>query len=70
MVWSVRSTNLIERSFEEEEKQSDSPLKLVYGVLIGASARWRRVRIGENEKYQLRFIRESLGMAEKEEVHA
>ena len=24
-------------------KQSDSPLKLVYGVLIRASARWRRV---------------------------
>jgi len=39
-------------------------LKLVYGVLIRASARWKRVKIGEAEKHQLRLIRESLGMAE------
>jgi len=44
-------------------------LKLVYGVLIKASARWRRVRMRENEKHQLRLIRESFGIAEKEEVH-
>jgi len=43
-------------------------LKLVYGVLIKAS-RWRRVRMRENEKHQLRLIRESFGIAEKEEVH-
>ena len=46
-----------------------SALKLVYGVLIRASARWRRVKMGENEKHQLILLRESLGIAEKEEVH-
>ena len=45
-----------------------SALKLVYGVLIRASARWRRVKMGENEKHQLRLIRESFGIAEKEET--
>jgi hypothetical protein len=35
-------------------------LKLVYGVLIRASARWRRVKMGEREKGQLRIIREKL----------
>jgi len=44
-------------------------LKLVYGVLIGASARWRLLKMGENEKHQLGLIRESFGIAEKEEVH-
>jgi len=43
-----------------------SALKLVYGVLIRASARWRRVRMGEKEDHQPRLIREELG--EKEEV--
>jgi len=75
---SIRTTNLIERSFEEERRRSKviprfltekSALKLVYGVLIRASARWRRVKMGENEKHQLRLIRESFGIAEKEEVH-
>jgi hypothetical protein len=32
----------------------------VYGVLIRASARWRRVKMGEREKNQLRIIREDL----------
>ena len=45
-----------------------SALKLVYGVLIRASARWRQVRMGEAERHQLGLIRESLGIAEKEEV--
>ncbi len=75
---SIRTTNLIERSFEEERRRSKviprfltekSALKLVYGVLIRASARWRRVKMGETEKHQLKLIRESLGIAEKEEVH-
>ena len=52
---SIRTTNLIERSFEEERRRSKviprfltekSALRLVYGVLIRASARWRRVRMG------------------------
>jgi len=41
-------------------KQSDFPvfdrgraLKLVYGVLMRASARWRRVGMGEAERHQL-----------------
>jgi len=46
-----------------------SALKLVYVVLIRASARWRLLKMGENEKHQLILLRESLGIAEKEEVH-
>ena|GEM_PF-1798861 len=46
-----------------------SALKLVYGVLIRASAMWRLLKMGENEKHQLGLIRESFGIAEKEEVH-
>ena len=73
---SIRTTNLIERSFEEERRRSKviprfltekGALKLVYAVLIRASARWRRIKMGERERHQLRLIRESLGIAEKKE---
>lgn len=49
----ARTTNLIERSFEEEQRRTKvipgfltekSALKLVYSVLIRASNRWRRIR--------------------------
>ena len=68
---SIRTTNLIERAFEEERRRSKviprflterAALKLVYGVLIRASARWRRVKMGEAEREQLRAIREELGL--------
>ena len=74
----IRTTNLIERSFEEERRRSKviprfltekGALKLVYGVLIRASTRWRRVKMTERERHQLRLMRESLGIAEKEELH-
>jgi len=41
-----------------------SALRLVYGKLIRASERWRRVRMGESEKNQLRLIREDLEKGE------
>ena len=72
----IRTTNLIERSFEEERRRSkviprflteQGALKLVYAVLIRASTRWRRIKMGERERHQLRLIRERLKMAEKEE---
>jgi hypothetical protein len=37
----------------------------VYGVLIRASAIWRRIRMGESEKNQPRLIREDLKKKEK-----
>jgi putative transposase len=50
---SVRTTNLVERSFEEERRRSKvipqfltekAALKLVFAVLVRASRRWQRVR--------------------------
>jgi putative transposase len=73
---SIRTTNLIERSFEEERRRSKvipkfltekGALKLVCAVLTRSSARWRRIKMTEKEKHQLRLIRESLGISENKE---
>lgn len=63
---SIRTTNLVERSFEEERRRAKvlprfrtekECLKLVFGVLWRASERWRRVRCSEIEQKQLqRYI--------------
>lgn len=59
---SVRTTNLAERSFEEERRRAKvvprfrserECLKLVFGVLWRASERWRRVRFSEHERKQV-----------------
>lgn len=64
---SVRTTNLAERSFEEERRAKVLPrfriekecLKLVFGTLWRASERWRRVRFSEHERKQLeRYLQE------------
>ncbi|MCL5959365.1 MAG: IS256 family transposase [Chloroflexi bacterium] len=62
----VRTTNLVERSFEEERRRAKviprfrgekECLKLVFGVLWRASQRWRKVRFSEHERRQLdRYI--------------
>jgi len=62
----VRTTNLVERSFEEERRRSKviprfrrekECLKLVFAVLWRASERWQRVQFSEHERKQLeRYI--------------
>jgi len=58
----IRTTNLIERSFEEERRRAKviprfrtekECLKLVFGTLWRASERWRRVSFSEHEQKQL-----------------
>jgi putative transposase len=67
----VRTTNLIERSFEEERRRTKvlprfwsehSGLKLMFAVLWRASARWPRVRITSLERKQLDLLRAHLGL--------
>jgi putative transposase len=68
---SVRTTNLIERSFEEERRRTkvipgffteQSCLKLVFSVLIRASKRWRGVFVDEMEVKQITALRQELGL--------
>lgn len=58
----IRTTNAVERSFEEERRRSKvipkfrsekECLKLVYSVLWRASEHWRAVRFSEHERKQL-----------------
>lgn len=67
----VRTTNLIERSFEEERRRTKvlprffdekSALKLAFAVLWRASLRWRKVRFGEHEQKQLEKLRALFGI--------
>jgi len=70
----VRTTNLVERSFEEERRRTKvipcfltekSALKLVFSVLIRAAKRWRRVSFTKTELNCLDRLREELGIKEK-----
>lgn len=63
----VRTTSLIERSFGEERRRTTaiprffdeySALKLVFGTLTRATARWHRLRISEIEDRQILRLRE------------
>jgi transposase-like protein len=67
----VRTTNLIERSFEEERRRTKviprftderSAMKLVFATLIRCSERWSRVSITDIERHQLRLLRAELGI--------
>jgi transposase-like protein len=67
----VRTTNLAERSFEEERRRTKviprllderSAMKLVFAVLIRCSERWQRVAINDIERGQLRALRRELGL--------
>jgi transposase-like protein len=67
---SVRSTNLLERSFEEERRRSKviprfftekSCLKLAFAVLWRVSGRWQRVKLTKRELEQLDELRLKLG---------
>ena len=68
---SIRTTNLLERSFLEERRRTrtiprffteKSCLKLVFATLWRASQRWRGVRMSQIERQQLRLLRSELGL--------
>lgn len=70
----VRTTNLVERSFEEERRRTKvissfltekAALKLVFSVLIRAARRWRRVSFTKTELNRLVRLREELGIKEE-----
>lgn len=65
----IRTTNLAERSIEEERRRTKtiprffdekSCLKLCYGSLIRASNRWRKLRITEFDRTRLSVLRQQL----------
>lgn len=62
---SIRTTNLLERLFEEERRRTKAAptlfgerpvLKLMFASLIRASERWRGLRITELEHHQLQHL--------------
>ncbi len=68
----VRSSNGLERAFEEERRRSkiiprffaEKPcLKLMYAVLDRVSGRWARIRFTASELEQLQALRAALGLA-------
>lgn len=79
----VRTTNLLERTFEEERRRTKviprlldekSAMKLVFATLIRVSDRWQRIAVSDLERQQLRLLRRELGIdpdpeSEKKEVH-
>lgn len=75
---SITSTNLVERSFLEEKRRSNtiprffdekSGLKLVFASLIRASQSWRRLKFTFEDAVEIMELREKLGhKAEKEQV--
>jgi putative transposase len=67
----VRTTNLAERSFEEERRRTKviprlmdekAALKLVFATMIRAAGRWCRVSITDLERHQLKLLRADLGL--------
>src|SRR5918912_1087508 len=67
----VRTTNLAERSFEEERRRTKviprlmdekAALKLVFATMIRAAERWCRVSISDIERHQLKLLRAELGL--------
>jgi putative transposase len=67
----ARTTNLLERSFEEERRRTKviprlldekSAMKLVFATLMRCSDRWNRVSVSELEHQQLRLLRRQLGI--------
>jgi putative transposase len=67
----VRTTNLAERSFEEERRRTKviprlmdekAAMKLVFATMIRAAERWCRVSISDLERHQLKLLRAELGL--------
>ena len=68
----MRTTNLIERSFEEERRRTKtiprffdekSGLKLVFSALTRAARRWQRVAFSAEETAAVQNLRQDLGIA-------
>jgi transposase-like protein len=67
----VRTTNLAERSFEEERRRTKviprlrserAAIKLAFATIMRAAQRWTRVSINDLERRQLRLLRAQLGL--------
>jgi putative transposase len=67
----IRTTNLLERSFEEEKRRTKviprffdekSCLKLVFATLIRVSQRWQRIRMSTFDLAQIDRLRRELGL--------
>jgi putative transposase len=67
----VRTTNLAERSFEEERRRTKviprlmdekAALKLVFATMIRTAGRWCRVSVTDLERHQLKLLRAELGL--------
>jgi len=67
----VRTTNLAERSFEEERRRTKviprlmdekAAMKLVFATMIRAAERWCRVSVTDLERHQLKLLRAELGL--------
>ena len=67
----VRTTNLAERSFEEERRRTKviprlmdekAAMKLVFATMIRAADRWCRVSVSDLERHQLTLLRAELGL--------
>jgi putative transposase len=67
----VRTTNLAERSFEEERRRTKviprltsekATMKLAFATMIRAAERWCRVSINDVERHQLKLLRAELGL--------
>jgi len=65
----VRTTNLAERSFEEERRRTkviprlmseQATMKLAFATMIRAAERWCRVSINDLERHQLQLLRAEL----------
>lgn len=66
----ISTTNLCERSFEEEKRRSkviprffneQSGIQLAFGTLIRASARWHRIKFTFQDQVKIMELREQLG---------
>jgi len=65
----IRTTNLAERSIEEERRRTktiprffdeESGLKLCYAALIRASERWQRITISDFDRTRMAALRDQL----------
>jgi transposase-like protein len=67
----VRTTNLLERTFEEERSRTEviprfwtehSALKLIFGTLDRASRRWQLLQFSDVEVKHMEQLRRELGL--------
>jgi transposase-like protein len=67
----IRTTNLLERTFEEEKRRTKviprffdekSCLKWVFATLIRVSQRWQRIRMGTFQLAQIDRLQKELGL--------